>query len=98
MQVDDKQKKKRTKKAEGTFTFSHVGAKRYAFNLTYDVVNERCVVTGIIPIVNQAMYPLKQAIDNIGEAQLKQKAMFELKKFTGLSVEDFSPTSFVISK
>ncbi len=93
--MDAKVAKKKAKKPEGTFTFSHVGAIRYAFNMSYDVRNEVCVVTNIVPIVNQKIYSLKQAIDNIGEAQLKTKAMKELKKFTGLLVADFSPTSFV---
>lgn len=95
--MEDK-RKKRVKKPEGIFTFSHVGAKRYAFNMSYDIVGETCVVTNIVPIVNQQVYPLKQAIDNIGEVHLKQKAMKELKKFTGLSVADFSPQAFVVSK
>ena len=93
--MEDKQKKKRSKKPEGSFTFSHIGAKRYAFNMSYEVVNDTCVVTNIVPIVNQQVYPLKQAMDNIGEVQLKTKAMKELKKFTGLLVADFSLPAFL---
>lgn len=92
--IDNFTRKKR-KASSNVFTFAHVGARRYAINVTYDIVNKECVVTDISVIVNQMYYPFKQMLDNVGEPVLKAKLKRELGRFTGLMVSDFSLASFV---
>lgn len=82
--------RKKSKSEEKLFTFAHVGAKRYAFNVNYYIKDKACVVTNVIPVVNQSPYPLRQAIDNIGGDILKAKLKKELGRFTAYPVVDFS--------
>lgn len=78
--------------------FTHVGAKRYEFCVSFVCDNLLCEFRGITVSVNKKPYSIARAIAGVGRKRLLNKIIDQLERHTKLSVLPFELPILLESK